>query len=217
MEIAQHISAILTTLTRFPAAKLLVVTKKRSKDEIEEALRSGISIIGENRVQEMEDKHGIFTSSVEKHLIGHLQTNKVKKAVRLFDVIESVDSIDLARSIDKESAKAGMRMKIFLQVNISDDIKKYGFKREEFVNMYTLIAQLEHVKICGLMTILNLMKSSTEARLYYHEMKALHTYCIHHFGIPASDFSLSMGMSDDYEIALEEGSTLIRIGTKIFE
>lgn len=217
MSIAQNIINVQNEMGRHPSAKLLVVTKNRSEEEMRQTFKSGITLIGENRIQEMEWKMSTIPDGISAHLIGHLQKNKAKKAVQIFDLIESVDSYELAEKISRESEKTGKVMPIFLQINISCEKQKYGFLTTEIEDVYKNIIRLSGVNVQGIMCIPKAANSSEEARKSFQEMRELHTNIIHTFNLYDKNFELSMGMSNDYKIALEEGSTLIRVGTKIFE
>lgn len=186
-------------------ARLVVVTKCRSVDEIELAIDSGAKIIGENRVKEFKEKVA-SVEGVEKHMIGHLQRNKVKEAVQLFDCIESVDSVKLVIEIDKRAKEVGKVMPIFLEVKFEE--QKHGFSVEELDVMFDEINRLKNIEIVGLMCMAPLLPEE-ETRPYFKKMKELKDK----YGVK----ELSMGMSNDYKVAVEEGSTLVRVGTAIFE
>lgn len=202
-----------------PKAQLLVVTKSHSAAKILEVIKSGAKMIGENRVQEADKKfkelsaHSAF-NGVQKHLIGHLQSNKVKDAVRLFDVIQSVDSLRIATKISTESAKINKVMPIFLEVNISDDMNKHGFKTEEILLAAREIEKLANVKISGLMTITENHADHNMIKRDFERMKLLFDQFSESFN--TSDLVLSMGMSNDYQMALDCGSTMVRVGSFIF-
>lgn len=184
--------------------KLVVVTKNRSIEEINEAIEAGTKIIGENRIKEFKEKVKKL-QQVEKHMIGHLQTNKVKEAVKLFDCIQSVDSVKLAKEIDKRAKAAKKTMPIMLEVKFEE--QKHGFLEKELEEAFEDIKSLENVKIIGLMCMAPLVKPE-ETRQYFKKMKQLQNI----FNVE----ELSMGMTNDYKIAIEEGSTMVRIGTAIF-
>jgi PLP dependent protein len=186
-------------------ARLVVVTKCRSVDEIELAIDSGAKIIGENRVKEFKEKVA-SVEGVEKHMIGHLQRNKVKEAVQLFDCIESVDSVKLVIEIDKRAKEVDKVMPIFLEVKFEE--QKHGFSVEELDVMFDEINRLKNIEIVGLMCMAPLLPEE-ETRPYFKKMKELKDK----YGVK----ELSMGMSNDYKVAVEEGSTLVRVGTAIFE
>ncbi len=217
MRIITNISQIQDTLQRFPRSCLLVVTKGRSASEIQSVLDAGCYQIGENRIQEIEKKQSPLLASADIHLIGHLQTNKVKKAVQYCDIIQSIDSFRLAKKVNDESGKQKKVTSVFLQINISREEQKYGFLPEEILEMYTKIDQLKHLKIKGLMCLPKYSLKAEKSRKYFKKMYGMYTKIIQKFNLDILSFELSMGTSHDYRIALEEGSTLIRVGRGIFE
>lgn len=187
---------------------LVAVTKNFPPEAIIEAHRSGIRHIGENRVQEAQAKFSILASLTPKpafHLVGHLQTNKVKQALKLFDIIQSVDSLKLAELLN---AQTGQVMPVFLEVNTSGESSKFGLKPEEIGRVYENISRLRKLEIRGLMTVAPVVNRPEEARPYFRLLNTL--------AKPLGLKELSMGMSDDYEIAVEEGATVIRIGRALF-
>lgn len=186
---------------------IVAVTKNRYGDDINKAISAGIKDIGENKVQEAQIKLPSI-KGVKKHFIGHLQKNKVKKAVELFDVIQSVDSLELARKIDKECSAINKKMEIMIQVNIGKELQKFGVMPEHALEFYREIRELKNIKITGLMCIApNVHPDNT--RIYFKKMRELNNILkLRH---------LSMGMSNDYKIAVEEGSNMVRIGREIFE
>ena len=192
------------------SAELVTVSKSRTVDEIKRAIDSGASIIAENRIQEAEQKYAMLKDyfeqhNIEYHFIGHLQTNKAKKAVQIFDLIQSVDSLKLAKEIDKRARQINKIQDILVEVNIGKEPQKYGIMPDETLNFVKEISNLENIVVKGLMCMPPLHKNP---RPYFKEMKK--TYDNSKLEI------LSMGMSNDYKIAIEEGSTMIRIGTLIF-
>lgn len=197
-------------------AEICVVTKNQPVEKILEALEAGAEIIGENRVQEAEKKFSQIPSSVQKHLIGHLQSNKTKQAVVLFDVIESVDSLRLAEKIDEECEKIQKIMPIMLEVNTSGEEQKYGFLPEEVLASVQKIALLNNLRIVGLMTVAKYEENPENCRASFRQLKEL-SQQIRALNLKNVKMeNLSMGMTNDYKIALEEGSNLIRVGTGIF-
>ena len=190
-----------------PDVKLVAVTKTRTVEEIRHAIMSGVTCIGENRVQEAEKKFP-FLPKVEKHMIGHLQTNKVKLAVELFDMIQSVDSLKLAEEISKRCETIGKVMPVLVEVNIGNEPNKYGIKPEDAGSFVKEISKLKNIDVQGLMCVAPLL-APEETRPYFKKMKQL-------FGSVGNMKWLSMGMSNDYKTAIEEGSNMVRIGTAIF-
>lgn len=195
---------------------LVAVTKLHDVDEINEAIDCGITDIGENKVQEIMDKYD-RVKPVRWHLIGHLQTNKVKYIIDKVSMIHSVDSLRLAQEIDKRAAQHGITMDILIQVNSAEEESKFGIKTEETGKMIEdILDTCENVRIRGLMCIAPFEEDPEDARVYFTEVRKQYEEYgqINH---PHLDFKyLSMGMSGDFHVAIEEGSNLIRVGTSIF-
>ena len=211
MRIDENIKVLLKELG---IAKLVCVTKTIDPERINESIRAGATIIGENRVQEFEDKYDEILHC-EKHLIGHLQTNKVKKAVNLFDVIQSVDSLKLIQEIDRKSESIDKVQKVFLQINIGNEPQKFGFVSDEIGQVITDIHSLKNVHVKGLMCIPPFV-SPDQTRLYFKRMKTLFDEMKQEVQDNINIQELSMGMSNDYRIAIEEGATMVRVGSAIF-
>ena len=201
-------------LEKSGSTTLVCVTKTIEPERINEAIRAGATIIGENRVQEYEDKRDDILPC-EAHLIGHLQTNKVKKAVQLFDVIQSIDSLKLIRNIDMRARDIDKVQKVYLQVNIGNEPQKYGFGPDEIKNAITEIRSLRNVRVEGLMCIPPFVPPE-QARSYFRKMKALFDEMKQENRDNIDISTLSMGMSGDYRIAIEGGATMIRVGSAIF-
>ncbi len=193
---------------------LLAATKTVDVDTINYAIEKGISYIGENKVQELLSKEGI--SPVTKHFIGHLQTNKVKDIIDKVSLIQSVDSLKLAKEISKQAVKRNKTVDILLEVNIGGEESKWGFKPEETEKAISEIAVLEGIRVKGLMTIPPVCDSDEENREYFRKMYKLFID-IRGKKIDNSSMEiLSMGMSDDFAVAIEEGANLVRVGTALF-
>lgn len=200
--------------------KLVAVTKTVPMDKIKEAIDSGIKDIGENRVQEAGRKFAELskfkefqeTAKIKKHLIGHLQTNKVKKAVELFDLIQSVDSIYLLEEINRQAEKIKKIQECFIEIKISEEEKKYGLNPDELEVVLSKAREYKFVKISGLMAIAPYFENPESARPYFH--RAYVCYSLLAGRYPLS--FLSMGMTGDFEIAIEEGSNMVRVGYGIF-
>jgi len=196
--------------------KLVAVTKTVELERIKEAIKCGIQIIGENRVQEAESKFGQIKEKVEKHLVGHLQTNKVKKAVELFDFIQSVDSQHIAQEISKRVYEMRKVMDVLVEINTSGEKTKFGIGPEEASSFIKSISNLEGIKIKGLMTIGLFSDNPEDTRPCFKKLKSIFEQ-IQSENIPNVEMAyLSMGMTYDFEIAIEEGSNMVRIGTGIF-
>jgi len=197
--------------------KLIAVTKTATIDQIKEAISAGVKMIGENKVQEAQKKYQIFANdNIEWHLVGHLQTNKVKFAVEMFDLIHSVDSLKLAKEIDKRSIQFEKTTDILIEVNVSGEKTKYGIRPEELEYFLKGINEFSGIRIRGLMTIAPIVMNKEEVRPYFSKLREL-TEKINAMAIKNVRLNyLSMGMTDDYEIAIEEGANMIRIGRGIF-
>lgn len=204
-------------LAELPAGVQLVgAAKTRTPQEIEEALAGGLEIIGENYVQEAEQAFAIIGSKAKWHLIGHLQSNKAKKAVRVFDLIETVDSFKLAKALDQACAEIGKTMPVLIEINSAEENQKAGVVPALSVALIREISVLSNLKVMGLMTMGPLSGTPEEARPYFRKTKQLFDQ-LKALALPGVDMRyLSMGMSDSYKIAIEEGANLVRIGTALF-
>jgi len=188
---------------------IICVTKGRTVSQIQEAVSSGLRQIGENRVQEALSKY-IQIPDVKWHMVGNLQSNKVKEALQIFDLIHSVDSISLAQEISKQALKLNKIQDILLEVKTSPEVRKFGFKPELLLEACAEITKFKNVKIKGLMTIAPLLEQANEARPYFSKLRQLRDQL-------NPGWLLSMGMSSDFEAAIAEGADMIRLGRKIFE
>lgn len=202
---------------------LMAVTKTYPVEYIEEAYRHGIRHFGENKVQEAREKYGIFDDrlpGVTKHMIGHLQTNKVRQAVEMFDLIHSVDSLRLAAEIDRRAYTRDRVTDILIEVNTSREPSKYGVSVDDTVELVKRIAELKNIRIRGLMTLGALQASLSgdpdKVRPYFRKLAELSQFIAEQKIPNVSMEYLSMGMSMDYPVAIEEGANIIRIGTAIF-
>ena len=196
--------------------KLVAVSKTVPPSRILEAIEAGVSILGENRVQEADAKIEAIGHSVSWHLIGHLQSNKAKKAASLFEAIHSIDSVKIARKLDSYLEALGKKMEAFIQLNLGGEETKSGITEEELPTLLTEINKLSHLKVIGLMTIPPFLPNPEDVRPYFKRLRELRDE-VNRKGIPGIHLSeLSMGMSHDFEVAIEEGATFIRVGTAIF-
>lgn len=217
-EIRKRMDAAAVRSGRDPKEILLIaVTKLHEPDEIEEALAAGITDIAENKVQEIQKKYDQIHSPANWHLIGHLQTNKVKYIIDKVVMIHSVDSVKLAQEIDKRAQAAGKTMDVLLQVNAAHEESKFGLDPKDVPQvMEEILNECPNVRIRGLMHIAPYAEDPEEVRPYFREVKELYDTLkgVKH---PNADFAyLSMGMSHDFETAIEEGANIIRVGTSIF-
>jgi hypothetical protein len=194
--------------------KLICVTKTIEPERINKAIQAGATIIGENRVQEYEDKREEILPC-ETHLIGHLQTNKVKKAVEFFDVIQSVDSLKVINNIDSRAGDIDKVQRVFLQVNIGNEPQKHGFRLDRIKEVIKEIRSLQNIRVEGLMCIPPFVPAE-QTRPYFQKMKALFDEMKQENRGNIDIQELSMGMSNDYMVAIEEGATMVRVGSAIF-
>ncbi len=191
---------------------LVAAAKGRRVEDILEAIDGGAKIIGENYLQEAEEKFNIIGAKVKWHFIGHLQKNKVKKAVQIFDIIETVDSVEIAGAIDKACAGTNKIMPILIEVNSGREKNKSGALPEDVETLARHISELKNIKLTGLMTMGPALKNPEDYRPYFKDTKAL----FDKIKLIIDIKYLSMGMSDSYHIAIQEGANLVRIGTAIF-
>lgn len=196
--------------------KLIAVTKTRTTDEMKAAKELGMIDFGENRVQELEKKYDAFDENINWHLIGHLQRNKVRFIIDKVNLIHSVDSLRLAKAINKEAAKQHIVANILLQVNVANEESKFGLDVGEVIPLLKELALFKNIKVQGLMMMAPFTDNPEENRQYFRELKELsvdiNSQKIDNIHIE----ELSMGMTNDYIIAIEEGSTMVRVGTGIF-
>jgi pyridoxal phosphate enzyme (YggS family) len=197
--------------------KLVAVSKKMSKDRVEKAIKSGATDLGENYIQEALEKiEALKEYDVSWHFIGHLQSNKAKYAVKVFDLIHTVDSVKLAKEINKQAKKIDKIQDILIQVNISEESSKSGVSAEDAINLVKDISCFENVSIKGLMGMPPFYDNPEKAKPYFALMGEIKEQIESRNINGVSMDELSMGMTGDFEVAIEEGSTLIRIGTAIF-
>ncbi len=218
MSIAANISTIKEEAERVNV-KLIAVSKTKSEEEIMEAYQAGQRIFGENTVQELVEKHEKLPKDIEWHQIGHLQTNKVKMIAPFISLIQSVDSIKLLQEIDKQAAKSKRIIDCLLQIYIADEDTKYGLGFDEAVEILRSeeFAALKNVRITGVMGIATNTENPKLIREEFYELKTLFKGIKESFFRKEESFKeISMGMSSDYKIAIEQGSTMIRLGSTIF-
>lgn len=201
---------------RSPDVEIVAVTKTHPPSLIEAVLETGVRRVGENRVQELESKvAAVGRDRAEWHLIGHLQRNKARLAITLFDLIHSIDSLRLAKTLSKEAVRAGIEVRGLVQVNTSGEESKYGLAAEEAVEAVAEIVELPGLRIQGLMTMAPFTDDEAVLRRTFGRTRELFEECAREVtGFEAQH--LSMGMSNDFEIAVEEGSTMVRLGTVLF-
>ena len=195
---------------------LLAVSKTKPVEVIREAVDCGLTSLGENKVQEIMEKYEPMGPGVHWHLIGHLQTNKVKYIIDKVDMIHSVDSLRLAEEIDKRGAAKDIVMPVLIEVNMADEESKFGVKPEEVENLLRQLSQMEHISVKGLMTVAPFVEEPEENRVYFRKMRELLVDMNAKKIDNITMDQLSMGMTGDYEVAIEEGATIVRVGTGIF-
>jgi pyridoxal phosphate enzyme (YggS family) len=214
VNISENVHRLLNELP--PGVQLVAAAKTRTPQEITQAIQAGIKILGENYVQEAEQAHNTIGNLAEWHCIGHLQKNKVRKAVVIFDMIETVDSLELAQEIDKRCQQIGKIMPVLIEVNSGREVRKSGVMPENVIALALSVSTLPHIRLMGLMTMGPAMGDPEDSRPYFvttrsvfEELKLLQ--------IPNIEMKyLSMGMTNSYRVALQEGANMVRLGTLIF-
>lgn len=223
-QLQAEIVEICTACGRDPhEIQILAVTKGRSIEEIEAVTTTGLHLIGENKIQEAERKFPILQQamesgenpSLEKHFIGHLQSNKLNKALELFDVIHAVDTITLAQKINTRAGELNRKVNVFLEANTSEEEQKYGFAMEDLEHAFEEIHFMEHVDVAGFMTLASHSGNEDDIRHCFNMLHDLRDY-IQNKHFLETDLKLSMGMSGDFRIAIEEGTDILRIGSRLF-
>ncbi|MCG6878292.1 MAG: YggS family pyridoxal phosphate-dependent enzyme [Deltaproteobacteria bacterium] len=198
------------------AVQLVGAVKTRTAEEVLEAIEAGLGIIGHNYVQEAERLFNLISQPVKWHMIGHLQSNKAKKAAAIFDMIETVDSLKLSKALGKACTPLNKTMPVLLEINSGEEHQKAGVMPDNAPRLIEKISSLSNVKVMGLMTMGPFTDDPEESRPYFKKTKALFDE-IRALNIENTEMSiLSMGMSDSYRVAIEEGANMVRIGTKIF-
>ncbi len=214
MQAAQNIRRILSELP--DGVQLVAAAKTRQPEEILEAVEAGIKIIGENYVQEAERAYKVVGNKVKWHFIGHLQKNKATKAVSLFDMIETVDSIEIAREIDKRCSSINKIMNVLIEVNSGREKQKAGVLPENIESLVREVATLPQIRVMGLMTMGPRQGNPEDSRPYFVATKKIFEV-IKQLNVPNVEMKyLSMGMSNSYRIAIEEGANIVRLGTALF-
>lgn len=214
MGIKEKVHKILGELPE--GVELVVAAKGRTPEEILEAVDAGAGIIGENYVQEAERAFGVIGKKVGWHFIGHLQKNKVKKAVTIFDMIETVDSFEIAEEIDKRCLQIAKVMPVLIEINSGREEQKSGVLPEDARGLIERISALKNIKIMGLMTMGPFSGDPEDSRPYFAETKRIFEQ-VNALNLPNVEMKyLSMGMTNSYRVAIEEGANIVRIGTLIF-
>ncbi len=216
-QILERISEVAGKCGRHPReVKVLGAAKSQSVESIRAAIAAGISLIGENYVQEAQEKKAQIAAVIEWHMIGHLQRNKAKVAVEIFDLIETLDSVALARELEKQGTRIDKKIRALVEVNLAGEQSKSGIARAELASLLDAVAKLDHVAVEGLMTVPPFREAPEESRPYFCELRELRDK-FNAQRLPHVDLQeLSMGMTHDYPVAIEEGATIVRIGTGLF-
>jgi len=222
--IRQRILKVCSKINQDPGKiTIIAVSKGRVLEQIKEVIDAGINDIGENRVQEALSKYNALyakrytLNAIKWHMVGHLQTNKVKDAVRIFDLIQSVDSVRLAEEIDKQADKINKIQDILIEIKTSPEESKFGLKADEAIEVITELTKFKNINIKGLMTIAPIVDNPKETRPCFKILRELRDR-INELRVTRYELgALSMGMTDDFEIAIEEGSNMVRLGRAIFD
>ena len=215
MSVSENLKKILSDIENISRDKvmLVAVTKNHGVEMMREAIDCGVENIGENRIQEAAEKFSVLNRKVTRHLIGHLQTNKAKSAAKLFDLIHSVDSEHLAAAIDKAANSIGKIQDVLIQINLAREDTKSGVYEEDLQSLIAAVDNLKNLRLRGLMMIAPNYDDVEKCRPLFRRMKEI----FDGLKVGRKDFDfLSMGMSHDYKIAIEEGANVVRIGTAIF-
>lgn len=213
--VQQRLQAAAKRAGRDPEAiRLVAVSKKQPLEKIQAAADLGQLLFGENRVQELREKVPALPDRLTWHLIGHLQKNKIRQALPLVTMIESVDSLELARQIDRIAGELGFVPQVLLEVNLAGEASKYGFNPDELPSELEALLAFDHLEICGVMAIPPMVEEPEQARPYFVQLRELRDRLQTSAGVPFPE--LSMGMSADFEIAIEEGATMVRVGSALF-
>ena len=195
---------------------LIAVSKTKPAEVLKEAYDLGIRVFGENKVQELTEKYEVLPKDIRWHMIGHLQTNKVKYIADKVELIHSVDSLKLAETIEKEAAKRNRTIDILVEVNVAEEESKFGLKMEEVIPFIEKVAGFSHINVRGLMTIAPFVENPEKNRSVFADLRKLSVDITEKNIDNVNVRILSMGMTNDYEVAIEEGATMVRVGTGIF-
>jgi pyridoxal phosphate enzyme (YggS family) len=215
VEIQQRIRAACERAGRDPASVLLLaVSKTHPPETIREAVENGQIFFGENKIQEAKAKIPLSPGQARWHFIGHLQSNKVRDAVELFEMIQGVDSLAIAQEINRRADQAAKTLPLLLEVNVAGEASKFGYAPEKLLAELKTLDALPRIEVHGLMAIPPFSPVAEKSRVYFRRLRALKLQCEQILGVPLPH--LSMGMSGDFEIAIEEGATIVRVGTALF-
>ena len=195
---------------------LIAVSKTKPVSVLKEAYDLGVRVFGENKVQELTDKYEKLPKDIHWHMIGHLQRNKVKYIIDKVDLIHSVDSVRLAETIEKEASRQNLTVNILIEVNVAGEESKFGVSPEELPEFIEKVAEFSHIRVRGLMTIAPFVEDSEENRRIFEDLRKLSVDIAEKNVDNITMRVLSMGMTNDYSVAIEEGATMVRVGTGIF-
>ncbi|MGH7975931.1 MAG: YggS family pyridoxal phosphate-dependent enzyme [Limisphaerales bacterium] len=213
--VRQRIKAACDGCDREPnSVTLLAVTKSQPPEIVVDAAQLGLNFFGENKIQEAKAKIPLCPGKLRWHFIGHLQSNKIRDAVEFFEMIQSVDNLNLAREISKRCEQAAKTMPILLEVNVAGEASKFGYKPEKLLAELKEMRALPRLEIRGLMAVPPWSSEPEKTRPHFRQLRELKMRCEQVVGVPLPH--LSMGMSGDFEVAIEEGATIVRIGTALF-
>lgn len=213
--IADNLARIKNSLPN--GVTLIAISKTKSNEDILEVYNAGHKILGENKVQELIGKYNELPKDIEWHLVGHLQSNKIKYVIPFVALIHSVDSWKLLLEIERQAMKTGKRVKVLLQIFIANEETKFGLDEEELIEICEATEHFPHIEICGLMGMATNTEDMNVVRTEFKSLKALFDKIkLQYFSDISSFKEISMGMSSDYQIAIEEGSTMVRVGSSIF-
>lgn len=215
--IGENIASAAEKSGRNPAdIKLVAVSKRFPPEKITEAFQAGQTIFGENYIQEVQSKRPVIPPQAKIHFIGHLQSNKAKIAAQFCDMVETVDRLKLGKALDKHLKTLGKSLDVLVQVNIGEDPNKAGIQKEDTIKLLEQLNELPHLKVCGLMTMTPWGNDPEDSRVHFRNLRLLAEE-LKPLNLFATDTpELSMGMSSDFHIAIEEGATIVRVGTAIF-
>jgi len=213
--VQKRIAAACERANRDPnSVALLAVSKNHPPETVAEAAKLGLTLFGENKVQEAKAKIPLCPGRLRWHMLGHLQTNKCREAVELFEMIQSVDSLHVAEEINKRADQASKTMPVLLEVNAGGEASKFGYRSEQLLADLPRINELPRLEIHGLMTVPPWAPNPEKVRPVFRQLRELKARCEQILGVPLAH--LSMGMTGDFEVAIEEGATIVRIGTAFF-
>ena len=216
-EVHARIAAACLSAGRDPSeVGLICVSKTKPAEAVLEAYHAGEKLFGENKVQEIREKAPVLPEDIQWHMIGHLQTNKVKQVIGHAAMIHSIDSVRLAETVSKEAVKAGIVMPVLIEVNMAAEESKFGIRPEDAMDFVGAILPLPGIKIEGLMTIAPYTETPEENRVYFRGLRKLSVDINGKYSDNLFMHVLSMGMTGDFEVAIEEGATFVRVGTGIF-